>query len=127
MLLDQILSMTLTKMGRISLPSRFIMLFVAPTVFRRTPLHWATVCENAEAIKILLEFRGMIKTQMIRLYIYPLLCYGCLADPEVRDCKNQTPLDYAREKKLHYCSLLLQSRVEPLHTPDTRYGQIMLC
>ncbi|XP_065884108.1 ankyrin repeat, PH and SEC7 domain containing protein secG-like [Dysidea avara] len=53
-----------------------------------TPLHWAVVCDNPDVIKALLVAE---------------------ANPNIKDVTNRTPLDYAMEKQLNYCALLLSN------------------
>lgn len=52
----------------------------------RTPLHWAAVCDNPDVIKALLAAE---------------------ANPNIKDVNNRTPMEYAVEKQLNYCALLL--------------------
>lgn len=77
---------------------------------RRTPLHWATVCENPEVIRALLAHGG--KSEYTYLWatsiIWSLLeSFTNVAEPNIKDSSQKRALDYATEKGFHYCSLLL--------------------
>ena len=70
-------------------------------LFSRTPLHWAAVCDNPDVIRALLAAEGTIQ-----LCVFMLLLL-LTANPNIKDASNRTPLEYAIEKQLNYCALLL--------------------
>jgi ankyrin repeat protein len=61
--------------------------------YRRTPLHWAAVCEKPDVIRALLAFG---------------------ADAAVKDNYDYTPLDYAIHKGFTYCGLLISKHQQSL-------------
>ena len=88
--------------------------------FSRTPLHWATVCENPEVIRALLVNGGMQCTDSYRnsnsQQRYCIINTRA-ADSSIRDSSDHTALDYAVERGLHYCGLLL-SKADGVDEPD---------
>jgi len=63
------------------------------------------VCDNPDVIKALLAAEG-IKTIYWSIFMRFIVV---LANPNIKDVTNRTPLDYAMEKQLNYCALLLSS------------------
>ncbi len=70
--------------------------FFSHCVYRRTALHWATVCENPEVIRALLH-------------------HG--SNQNIRDSSGRRALEYATEKGLHYCGLIL-TKAEDVDTAE---------
>lgn len=68
---------------------------------RRSPLHWATVCEKPEALRALT---------------------AAGADPALYDAMGCTALDYALKRGLHYCGLLLAQAIEEQHDREAAIG-----
>ena len=79
--------------------------------YSRTPLHWATVCESPDAVRALLTLGGShtFTNEFMHLFV--------TANPDVKDFSQMTAMDYAIQKELHYCALLL-SQAEGFDDPD---------
>lgn len=85
--------------------------------YSRTPLHWATVCESPDAVRALLTLGGTHTFYNVvfseSVYMAPFL----IANTGVKDFSEMTAMDYATQKELHYCALLL-SQAEGFDDPD---------
>lgn len=60
------------------------------------------MCDNPDVIRALLAAEG---TQPLAGWVFILLLLT--ANPNTKDASNRTPLEYAVEKQLNYCALLL--------------------
>ena len=62
------------------------------------------MCDNPDVIKALLAAEGNSYEATPIMIIY--IVTGA-ANPNIKDVNNRTPMEYAVEKQLNYCALLL--------------------